>query len=297
MYYCGLSITNKDNAAVVVNDVNENYRLILDFTCDQNGINKLVNDFGYYGINNQNSIIGLRFYYDDTKTAEDYQRIYYAYYVLKYHYHFDARFLWVGAFVDNIKLPQKNVYEYYNAAFKIAIYVKNNYQKINRFVNENFEMKLEAKSILFSFNPYIIIGIFFFFTSIYLFFIHKTDDAVICFIFSLFSILLNYKEIIDKIYLYSKKLMYVHFNNKCINIFSFKEKNHYWNEKWKNIKSINRLMFVYYPITIGSRVSIEVKSVNKGKKGFEDLFEKNYFMEKLEKVLNFYMYNFGNNKR
>lgn len=56
-------------------------------------------------------------------------------------------------------------------------------------------------------------------------------------------------------------------------------------------------MFVYYPITIGSRVSIEVKSVNKGKKGFEDLFEKNYFMEKLEKVLNFYMYNFGNNKR
>ena len=224
MYYCGLSVRNNGKAAFIVNDVNENYRLVLDFTCDQNGINKLVNDLYYYGINNQNSIIGLRFYYDDTKTAEDYQRIYYAYYVLKYYYHFDARFLWVGAFVDNIKLPQKNVYEYYNIAFKIAIYVKNNYQKINRFVNENFETNLEAKSILTSIHPYIIMGIFLLFTSVYLFFVNKTNDAVIGFVFSLFLIIIYYNEIIDKIYLYNKKLTYVYFNNKTINIFSFKEK-------------------------------------------------------------------------
>ncbi len=64
----------------------------------------------------------------------------------------------------------------------------------------------------------------------------------------------------------------------------------------KNIKSIRLVIFRYYPVTIGGRVYIKIESTNRGEKGFEDLFERNYFIEKLEKVLNFYMYNFGNNK-
>lgn len=125
MYYCGLSVTNKGNAAVVVNNVNENYRLVLDFTCDQNGINKLVNDLYYNGINNQNTIFCLRFFYKDTEEKEDYQKIFFVYSSLKKFY-LNIYFLKFNANLNTIELKQKNVYEYYNTAFKIALYIKKN---------------------------------------------------------------------------------------------------------------------------------------------------------------------------
>lgn len=289
MYYCGLSVTNKGNAAVVVNNVNENYRLVLDFTCDQNGINKLVNDLYYNGINNQNTIFCLRFFYKDTEEKEDYQKIFFVYSSLKKFY-LNIYFLKFNANLNTIELKQKNVYEYYNTAFKIALYIKKNISK-NILVDNNFSINIKANKPFEETNYLSIYGFSFLVFSIYLLFKEDYEMCILSLVISIVFLLSNGNLFAEQVKLKKKDYDYIYFDSKVIKVFDLDYNDKYWQNSWENIKSVNYVIPTRY-----SSDKIIIKSFKGSSKTIHQYFGSVVVMKKLNKTLNFYMYNFGNNK-
>ncbi len=289
MYYCGLSITNNGNAAVIVNDLNENYRLVLDFTCDQNGINKLVNDLYYYGINNQNTIFGLRFFYKDTETAEDYQKIFFVYYILKKFY-FNIYFLKFNANLSTIKIRQKNVYEYYNTAFKIALYIKKNISK-NILVDDNFNINIKANKPFEESNYLSIFGFSYLIVSVYFLFKGHYEVFIFSLVISVIFLLSNGNIFAEQVKLKKKNYDYIYLDSKIFKVFDLDYNDKYWQNSWENIKFIN-----YVAPTRYNSDEIIIKCFKGGSKTIRQYFGSVVVMKKLNKTLNFYKYNFGNNK-